>query len=48
MFQVFAAVHSAIEQNSSRDFTVELPHQLSNTKSVGFQMKFMVFFDDSH
>ena len=34
MFQVFAAVHSAIEQSSSRDFSVEVPHRLSNTRSV--------------
>ncbi|CAF1196234.1 unnamed protein product [Rotaria sordida] len=34
MFQVFTAVHSAVEQNSSRDFSVEVPHRLSNTKSV--------------
>ncbi|CAF0897490.1 unnamed protein product [Rotaria sp. Silwood1] len=35
MFQVFTAVHSAVEKNSSRDFCVEVPHRLSNTKSVG-------------
>lgn len=34
MFQVFTAIHSAIEQKSTRDFSVDVPHRLSNTKSV--------------
>lgn len=37
MFQVFAAVHSAVESKSSRDFGVEVPHRLSNTRSVRFE-----------
>lgn len=41
MFQVFAAIHSAVEQHSSRDFGVEVPHHLSNTKSVRLLMKFI-------
>ncbi|CAF2932121.1 unnamed protein product [Rotaria sp. Silwood2] len=35
MFQVFTAVHSAVEENSSKDFCIKVPHRLSNTKSVG-------------
>ncbi len=34
MFQIFAAVHSAVEQTSSREFGVEVPHRLANTRSV--------------
>jgi len=35
LFQVFSAVHSAVEQSSSRDFSVEVPYRLSNTRSIG-------------
>ncbi len=42
MFQVFTAVHSAVEQNSSRDFGVEVPHRLSNTRSVRINLKRIV------
>ncbi|CAF3150763.1 unnamed protein product [Rotaria socialis] len=39
MFQVYTAVHSAAEQHSSRDFGVEVPHHLSNTKSIGDSLR---------
>ncbi|CAF0721108.1 unnamed protein product [Adineta steineri] len=39
MFQVFTAVHSALETNSSKDFGVEVPHRLSNTRSIGDSLR---------
>ncbi len=45
MFQVFAAVHSAVEQSSSRDFSVEVPYCLSNTRSVRMNSKRIVLSD---
>jgi len=45
MFQVFAAVHSAVEQSSSRDFSVEVPYRLSNTRSVRMNSKRIVLSD---
>jgi len=35
VFQVFAAVHSALGQQSSRDFSVEVPYRLANSKAIG-------------
>lgn len=34
MFQVYTVVHSAIQEGSSKDFSVDVPHRLATTRSV--------------
>ncbi|UJR28813.1 hypothetical protein I4U23_010037 [Adineta vaga] len=48
MFQVFTAVHSAVESNSSRDFGVEVPYRLSNTRSIGDALRTFGGFGKSY